>query len=175
MNRKAIAQKDHVKYLGVLVDERLNWNYHIQHISKKIGRGIGILVRLRQYLNPQMLRNIYHCLVYSHLCYGIHVWGSAGTSTLNPLNVLQKKAVRVLSNVRHFQIYGNPGPLTTSNPLFKKLEILKLKDIFQLNIVKFIYETLCFESPENFWNWFKYTHDIHAYSTTSSTVIHQTH
>ena len=173
MNRKAIEQKDHVKYLGVLVDEHLNWNYHIQHVAKKIGRGIGILVRLRQYLNPSMLKNIYYCLVYSHLSYGIHVWGSAGLSFLNPLNVLQKKAVRVLSNERHFQIYGNPGPLVASSPLFKNLELLKLNDIFKLNIVKFIYETLCFESPENFWNWFQYTHDIHAYSTKSSSVIHQ--
>ena len=57
--------------------------------------------------------------------------------------------------------------------VFKHLELLKLNDIFKLNIVKFIYETLCFESPENFWNWFQYTHDIHAYSTKSSSVIHQ--
>jgi hypothetical protein len=128
MNRKAIEQKDHVKYLGVLVDEHLNWSFHAQHVAKKIGRGIGILVKLRQYLNPQMLKNIYYCLTYSHLSYGIQVWGSANVTTLNPLIVLQKKAVRILSNERYFQIYGDPGPLPTSNPLFKSLELLKLND-----------------------------------------------
>ena len=75
MNRKAIEQTTHVKYLGVFVDEHLNWNNHITHVAKKIGRGIGIMVKLRHYLTPQMLKNIYYCLVYSHLSYGIHVWG----------------------------------------------------------------------------------------------------
>ena len=44
-----------------------------------------------------------------------------------------------------------------------------------MNIVKFVYETLCYESPENFWNWFKYCHEIHAYSTKSSSEIHRSH
>ena len=35
-----------------------------------------------------------------------------------------------------------------------------------------MYETLIFESPSNFWNWFKYSHEVHAYATTSSTAIH---
>ena len=91
MNRKAIEQTTHVKYLGVFVDEHLNWNTHITNVAKKIARGIGILVKLRPYLTPQMLKNIYYCLVYSHLSYGINVWGSAAISALEKLVVLQKK------------------------------------------------------------------------------------
>ena len=116
MNRKALQQKDHVKYLGVLVDEHLNWGYHAQQVAKKIGRGIGILVKLRQYLNPPMLKNIYHCLVFSHLSRGIQVWGSASASILNPLIVLQK-AVRILANQQYFLIYGDPGPLPRTTSL----------------------------------------------------------
>ena len=67
MNKKALEQKDHVKYLGVLVDEHLRWDYHINHVAKKIGRGVGILSKLRQYLNPKMLTNVYYCLIYSHI------------------------------------------------------------------------------------------------------------
>ena len=47
MNRRAIAQSDHVKYLGVLVDQHLSWKYQISSVSKKISRGIGILGKLR--------------------------------------------------------------------------------------------------------------------------------
>ena len=72
------------------MDEHLNWNYHIAHVAKKIGRGIGILAKLRQFLTPQMLRNVYYCLVYSYLAYGVHVWGSAGVTALNNLVILQK-------------------------------------------------------------------------------------
>ena len=44
-----------------------------------------------------------------------------------------------------------------------------------MNIVKFVHGTLCYESPENIRNWLKYCHEIHAYSTTSTTVIHCSH
>ena len=91
MNRKALEQKDHVKYLGVLMDQHLTWSYQISSIAKKIGRGIGILTKLRNFLNPKLLINIYYCLVYSHISYGIHAWGSACDTELNKIVVLQKK------------------------------------------------------------------------------------
>ena len=71
LNRKAIEQKDHVKYLGVFMDEHLNWKYQISNVAKKISRGIGIIAKLRSSLDPLLLRNIYYCLVFSHLSYGV--------------------------------------------------------------------------------------------------------
>ena len=119
-----------------------------------------------------MLKNVYYCLVYSHLSYGIEAWGSASKTALNKLIVLQKKAIRVLSNVNYFQIYGEEsGPLPSAEPLFKKLEILKFEQIFQLNIVNFVFSTLCYESPSIFWDWFVFCHSLHTYATTSSTII----
>ena len=172
MNKKALEQKDHVKYLGVLVDEHLRWDYHINHVAKKIGRGVGILSKLRQYLNPKMLMNVYYCLIYSHISYGIQAWGAASKESLKKLVTLQKKAIRILSNKQHFQIYGETaGPLPTAEPLFKKLDILTLNDIFQLNVLNFVYSTLSYDSPPIFWDWFTYSHQVHSYSTTSSTVI----
>ena len=96
LNRKAIEQKDHVKYLGVLMDEHLNWKKQISNVTKKISRGIGLLAKLRCYLDPKLLRNIYFSIVYSHLSYGIEAWGSACTSDLEKILILQKKAVRIL-------------------------------------------------------------------------------
>ena len=172
MNKKAIEQKDHVKYLGVLVDEHLRWDYHISHVAKKIGRGVGIIVKLKQFLTPHMLKNVYYCLVYSHLSYGIEAWGSASKTSLNKLIILQKKAVRVLSNVNYFQIYGEQsGPLPSAEPLFKELGILKLDDIFELNTLNFVFSTLCYESPLIFWDWFVYCHSLHTHATTSATNI----
>ena len=82
LNRKAIEQKDHVKYLGVLMDEHLNWKKQIANVTKKISRGIGILAKLRSYLDPKLLRNIYYCIVFSHLSYGVEAWGSACSTDL---------------------------------------------------------------------------------------------
>ena len=77
INKKAIEQKNYVKYLGILIDEHLNWKEHICIVTKKISRSVGIICKLRLCLNTSLLRTIYYSLVYSHLNYGIHVWGSA--------------------------------------------------------------------------------------------------
>ena len=125
LNRKAIEQKKYVKYLGLLVDEHLTWEEHINGISKKVSRSIGIITLLRNSMSTDLLVNLYYSLIYSHLIYGIHVWGSACQTVLEKVQVLQNKAVRVISKVQHFQIYGQPpGPLPSSDPLYKNLEIL---------------------------------------------------
>ena len=122
MNRKALQQKDHVKYLGILLDEHLNWKYQIKNVSVKVSRGVGILAKLRPFLKEKLLRNIYHSLVYSHLSYGVQAWGSADPTSLRKINVLQNKAVRIMSGKQYFQIYGQtPGPLPSSEPLYKNL------------------------------------------------------
>ena len=174
MNRKALEQKDFVKYLGVLMDQHLAWKQQISSVSKKISRGAGILARLRGHMDLKLLLDIYYCLIYSHLSYGVQVWGSACDTYLSGLRVLQNKAIRILSGKQYFQIYGEtPGPLPSSTPLYKELKILKLDYIFNFSIAKFVYETLCGESPQIFSDWFKYQHMVHSHATTSSTIVTQ--
>ena len=50
INKKAIKEKDCIKYLGVLIDSTLSWKHHILNISKKISRAIGIMYKLRPFL-----------------------------------------------------------------------------------------------------------------------------
>ena len=79
-----------------------------------------------------------------------------------------------MSGVQYFQIYDQPrGPLPASEPLFKNLEILKITDIFKLNIGKFIFNTLNNESPSIFSNWFIYGHLVHQHSTRAGAAIIQ--
>ena len=176
MNRKALLQKDHIKYLGVLMDEHLTWKNQIISVSKKISRGVGILSKLKNFMGVELLKSIYYCLVYSHLSYGIEAWGSASAVDLNKILVLQKKAVRIMSGSQYFQIYGEPAvPLPASEPLFKNLKILRFSDVFTLNISKFIYLTLLGLSPAIFSSWFTISNAIHNHATTSTTIINRDH
>ena len=116
--------------------------------------------------------DIYYCLVYSYLSYGVHAWGSACPSATENLLVLQKKAVRIITGKQYFQVYGEPaGPLPSSSPLFSELNFLKFDDIYKLNIAKFVYCTLCSFSPKVFSDWFKYMSDISNHATRSSVNI----
>ena len=85
IKRKALNEKDYVKYLGVTIDSHLNWKHHIINVSKKISRSIGIMYKLRQFMNTNMLKNIYYSLIYSHIVYAIQVWGSANDTELDKI------------------------------------------------------------------------------------------
>ena len=115
-----------------------------------------------------------HC--FSHLSYGVEAWGSACATDLEPLLILQKKAVRILTGNRYFQIHGEEAAaLPRSEPLFKTLEILKFEDLFKVSIAKFVYSTLAQENPTVFREWFTYSHLIHSHATSSSTNVIRTH
>ena len=58
-----------VKYLGVLLDEHLNWNEQITQVKMKLNHAIGIISKLKYNANLSVLKIIYHSLFGSHLFY----------------------------------------------------------------------------------------------------------
>ena len=117
LNRKAIEQKDHVKYLGVLMDEHLNWKKQIANVTKKISRGVGILAKLRGYVDPKLLKNIYHCIVFSHLSYGVEAWGSACATDLEQLPYSLKFSRPFYFRASNFRAFNFRAPADFSVPL----------------------------------------------------------
>ena len=88
---EAISEVTKTKFLGVIIDNRLNWQHHISYISCKIAKGIGIIIKLRKFLNNESLKSLYYAFIYPYLMYCNYIWGNACSVYLNKLNVLQKK------------------------------------------------------------------------------------
>ena len=78
-----------------MIDSHLNWKSHDQvcYISKKIKRNIGILSKIRHYVNLKTLTNPYYSLIYPFLIYGITACGNTYKSTLTPIITLQKRVL----------------------------------------------------------------------------------
>jgi len=131
MNGIAIECVDHIKFLGVMSDEKLNWKCHIEHIRSKIAKGLGVMTRVREILARDILLTLYYTLIYPHLIYCVRIWGSAKESALNKLFVLQKRGIRLCSGAR----FRAP-----SSPLFHKLSLLKLPDIYNFYTALFMYK-----------------------------------
>ena len=64
-----------VKYLGLMVDNKLVWDQNIDYISSKIIRGIGILKRIRHFILRDSLLLLYHTLIEPYFRYCSIVWG----------------------------------------------------------------------------------------------------
>ena len=70
-----------VKYLGMNLDQHLNYKSHIESIAKKVARATGILWKLRKFLPAKTLLNLYNALIKPHLLYGLVIWGSTDPCT----------------------------------------------------------------------------------------------
>ena len=69
--------KDHVKYLGVLLDSHLRWKYHIDNVALKISRIIGVIACIRHLVPFTTLLSIYRSLILPYLSYGLAALGSS--------------------------------------------------------------------------------------------------
>ena len=150
INRKAVKQKDYVKYLGIL-------SYHLSNITaitKTISRSIGLLYKLRHYVSKKILIMMYYSLIYPFLIYALPVYGTADSTHLNKIYILQKKVVRLMTF---------SDPLSHSLPLFKELEILTISKVFKMETSKFVFESLNHINPSQFHD-FLYTFVITIYS-----------
>ena len=112
-----LTQVKSAKYLGVIIDHKLNWIEHISYVKSKISKGIGIMYKARQFLTKKTLLMLYHAYIYPYMTYCIEVWGCASQTQLNCLFLLQKKIIRIM-NFSHY--------LAHTNPLFLSMEVLPL-------------------------------------------------
>ena len=160
---QSIAETENTKFLGVIIDRQLNWKAHISHIAGKVSRGIGILIKAKYLLNKDALISLYYSFVYSYITYCCHVWGNAYPTNLRRLIVLQKKAVRIITNVK---------AKAHTAPLFAQLNFVKVADINKYLVGKFMYRYHHGKVPDIFNDMFVYNYDVHLYRTRTANSMH---
>ena len=84
------------KSLGIYIDDKLNWKRHISFVAGKIDRGIG-LGKSRKYFNDDYMINLYNAFMYPYHMYCNQMGGSTYKTNLSTLQVLQNKAVRIVT------------------------------------------------------------------------------
>ena len=130
MNGKALTQENCIKYLGIFIESNLTWKPHVEFLAKKI-RSIGILCKIQYYLDTNTLIQLYYALIHPFLIYGVLVWGNTYQTTYQPIFILQKKAIHLITFSRFDEHSG---------PLFKSLNILKLCDLVSFHIAIFMFK-----------------------------------
>ena len=58
-----VEEKSTVKYLGTIIDNRLTWKPHIQHIKTKLSRALGIISKIRYFSSENVLLDLYYSFV----------------------------------------------------------------------------------------------------------------
>ena len=96
INDHVIERVQSFNFLGLLVHYNMTWSKHIEKVSLKISRTIGILNRLKLIYPQCILLTLYNILIMPHLNYSLLTWGSS-IKEKHPLHLLQKKALRVIT------------------------------------------------------------------------------
>ena len=157
-NGHVIEQVHSVKYLGVIIDDQLNWSEHINSLIGKVSSMTGILYRYGNFLPISCKRNIYFALIYSSIIYCIEVYANTTKALLNPLIIKCNRLLRLLQNKsRRTHIYD----------LYSTFNTLPVDLLFQYYTAKFIHRCLYNPSdmPKVVSNWFTRNSNQHPHNT----------
>ena len=127
MNNIPIDIVPHFNYLDIIQDEYLSWKAHVAMVSGKLSKINGILNRLKYIYLAQVLLILYKSLFVPHINYGSLVWGQ----NCNSINKMQKKAIRTVTHSNY---------IAHSEPLLKDLNLLSVKDLMDLKLIKFLHK-----------------------------------
>ena len=106
---QVIAKVTSLNFWGVIIDDKLNWRDHVSFVCRKVARGLGVIIKARKVLQKESLISLYYSFIYPYLIYCNQIWGSACKTQIEPLFILQKKALRIITGVH---------PKSPSEPLF---------------------------------------------------------
>ena len=143
INNRPIEQKNVAKFLGVLLDDKLQWTHHIRFLSKKMSRNCGILYKMKGILPQKAMLTLYHSFIQSHLNYCSLIWGMGSKNSIKTLFVGQKKAMRALipGFVNYYYNKTTEEPPKHTKQTFNDHNILTVYSLILKNIMLFMYKT----------------------------------
>ena len=151
------------KFLGVIIDNKLSWKDHVTHVANKVSRGLGMIIKARNYLNTKGLITLYYTFVYPYLTYCNHIWGNIYQSNLKHLCILQNKILRIIAGVK---------PRVSAGPLYESLGIIKLDDINKYLIARFMYRFCVDMVPRLFSSFFVRNYNVSSYDLRNANCFH---
>ena len=178
INGSVIKQVKHTKFLGVTIDEDLNWNQHITDLKRKLYHSVSTLNRIKHCIPDQLHKDLYYTLFESHLSYAISVFGWLPQSKMDSLHKIQKKVIRILfgdyeafkdkfntcARSRQFgeqKLGAEFYQKEHTKPLFYKHEILTVQNLYNYHCFMETFKILKLQSPHPIFNQYQYSHRKH--------------
>ena len=169
---KILSEVQSVKFLGVIIDNKLAWTQHISYLQNKLKIAIGVIKRIKPFIPAKIRKTIYHSLFESHMTYCISVWGGVAKTHIEKLFRLQKRCIRVLfGNQNHYKpqldatlninssftvqtIDKNNYCKEHTKPIFSNNEILTIQNIYSYQTSIEIAKVLKYRTPASIYSLF---------------------
>ena len=163
VNDVFLEQTENCKFLGVWIDDRLNWKYHISQISSKLSKIVGIFKKIRWKLGKNILTQLYYTLAFPYFIYCNVTWAANYITNLDKLIKIQKKLVRIISN-SEFNAH--------TSPIFKDLNLLPFNQINIYMTAVFMFRVINNLIPVAFQDMFLHIFNVHSYITRQANSLY---
>ena len=141
INNKPISQVHCYKYLGLIIDDKLTWNKHVDNIvNKKLCGLIGALQRVNDFLTEKCKYLLYYAHIQSVLTYLTVVWTNLSVFNTNRLKRFQNKAIKAIFKIPYD---------TKTVDIYNSLSIMQLAKLQELELCKLIYKIKNKETKTN--------------------------
>ena len=161
LESRILERRSNGKFLGLILDDKLTFREHILEITKKISRLVGLLYKLKLSFPQSILKQLYYSLIYPYLIYCLPLWGCTAQTILEPLVLVLKKIVRLITSSEY---------LAHTNPLFKETSILKLKDLYSNQVALIMHKILVQRKREKLRNEILLVQSNHNYQIRESVL-----
>ena len=104
----------------------------------------GIMARARHYLSHKSLTTLYYTMIYLYLIYCNITWTSTYPTRLQPIFIIQKKIVRIMT----FSKYREE-----TSQIFRSLNIMNIYELNKYLIALFMYSYFGDKLPTTFNNY----------------------
>ena len=98
---QTVIETKTLKFLGIIIDSKLSFKYHINSVSTKITQALGAINRIKYFLPLRSLNLLYNSLCVPHLVYANIIWASTYSSLTAPLRIIMKKAMRLITRSKY--------------------------------------------------------------------------
>ena len=151
VNGTKISRVTDSKYLGLTLDDKLNWCKHIDELNEKLSKTIQAYKIVTSFINTRAKYMLYYAYFYSRIQYGCEIYSTAQNQKLKAIQVKQNRALKVLFRKDFY---------TPTTELHKELNVPLVKDIGKMNCLKLVHKIIHKQAPEAFDNYFIQNKDI---------------
>ena len=151
-----IGQTECTKFLGLFIDQNLRFNCHIDHITQKISKSIGILNRTKHFLPTYIMINLYYSFIYPYILYALVCWYAAPTYLTERVAKLQKKSIRFIHNLPYN---------SHTYDYFVSSKIVPLPALYESNILIYIFKTINSHYDRDLLSMLIQNSDFHSFNT----------
>ena len=123
------------KFLGLWLDEELNWKTHVEKTLAKTRKITYTLIKLKKYLPAEHISMIYKGLIKPIFEYGLSLWGHKRTKEINKSH---KKIIRIMNSMPQH---------THAEPLLRQMNILQISELYTLKVISSINKVRNGEAP----------------------------